>query len=311
MGEVRPTIAVLGTLTRDTTIYADGTHSENLGGLVYTLSTLAALFAGRARIRAVANVGFDLHDEACAHLESIGVDTSLVRSVDVPNNHVFLTYRDAETRDEILRGSVPPVTLQHCLEASTADHFLVNLTSGRDLELETLQALRRSFAGTLQLDVHSLTLGFARGGLRVLERPEAWAQWVSCADWVQMNETEASLLGEGVAVETLADRCLELGPRGVIVTLGARGSVAVWRHGGTVQRARIPAPHRPEPPFPTGCGDVFGASFAYARLCGVAVESALRLATGIASTKACHEPQGALARIRELARAHLEHAFRA
>lgn len=304
-----PTIAVFGTLTRDTTVYADGTQSENLGGLVYTLSTLAALFDGTARILPVANVGFDLVDRVRTHLRALRVDTSLLRRVEVPNNHVFLTYRDAETRDEVLRGLVPPLALEHCLEARDADHAIVNMTSGRDIELGTLQAFRRRFRGELQLDVHSLTLGFATGGLRVLQRPEAWPEWVACADWVQMNETEAALLGAGEPPERFAARCLELGPRGVFVTLGARGSVAAWREGSGTRRQSFAAPHRPEPPFPTGCGDVFGATFAHARLRGASVESALRLATGVASTKACHEPETALVRLRQLARTHLEACF--
>src|SRR5262245_43296364 len=95
-----PTIAVLGTLTRDTTVYADGTRTENLGGLLYTLATLAHLFEGGATILPVANVGEDFADTVRAALELPGFDLRHVRTVPVPNNHVHLTYRDASARDE-------------------------------------------------------------------------------------------------------------------------------------------------------------------------------------------------------------------
>ncbi len=307
----RQTIAVLGTLTRDTTVYADGRRTENLGGLLYTLSTLAHLSAGKIRILPVANVGQDLASAVERALQLPGVDTALVRRVPVANNHVYLTYRDAETRDEVLVGLVPPVDLAHALAALQADHFLVNLTSGLDVELATLQALRRQFHGTIQLDIHSLTLGFAADGLRVLRRPEDWRQWVRCADWVQMNETEARLLGDGAEPEAFAARLLDLGPRVVLVTLAAHGVFACWEEAGVRQSLRLAAAHRWPAPFPTGCGDVFGAAFAYARLAGASTPDSVRIANGVASTKAGIEPYAELTNIRRHAAAHLEPLGRA
>ena len=104
-----PSVAVLGTLTHDTTVYPDGSRSENLGGLHYALLTLAHLFEGRARIQPVVNVGADVWDEVRAALDLPGMDHSFLRRVPEPNNHVFLTYRSAEEREEILVGLVPPV----------------------------------------------------------------------------------------------------------------------------------------------------------------------------------------------------------
>jgi sugar/nucleoside kinase (ribokinase family) len=284
-------------MTCDTTVYADGSRSENLGGLLYTLSTLAYLAEGRLRILPVANVGADLFETVTSALALPGVDTSCLRRVDVPNNHVYLTYLDAETRDEVLVGLVPPVDLAHALRAQEAAWLLVNLTSGRDIDLETFTALRHQYPGTVHLDVHSLTLGFTAGGRRVLERPVHWREWIACADWVQMNETEALLLGEGIPPERFARETLDLGPQGVLVTLGRHGCLAAWREDG-LRHLRLPATHHPNPPYPTGCGDVFGATFAYARLQGAPVADAIALANAVASTKACFEPYAELRRIR-------------
>jgi sugar/nucleoside kinase (ribokinase family) len=302
-----PSIAVLGTLTRDTTAYADGTRSENLGGLFYTLLTLAHLFEGRARILPVANVGADLFETVQAALRIPGVDLGAVRRVATPNNHVYLTYSGPEEREEVLVGLVPPVDLEHCRRAHGAARLLVNLTSGRDIALDTLQAFRREFDGVVQLDVHSLTLDIAPGGRRILRRPEAWESWVACADWVQMNETEARLLGgDGVALDRFATGILERGPRGVLVTLGARGCVAAWRQAAGVRHLQLDAALHPQPAFPTGCGDVFGATFAFAQLSGAAPDEAVRLANAVASTKAAFEPYAELARLRRHAAAHLQ-----
>lgn len=301
-----PDIAVLGTLTRDTTVYADGTCTENLGGLLYTLTTLAVLFDGKARIRPVANVGADFAATAHAALAMPGIDARHVHTVPESNNHVHLRYRDAVQRDEVLTGLVRPVDLAHACEALDVTHYFVNLTSGRDIELDTMQELRRRYRGVIQLDVHSLTLGFAPGGLRVLAVPPDWRQWVACADWVQMNETEARLLGGGAAVESFAVSLLDLGPSVVLVTLGAQGVVGAWRTGAGRRSLRLGPVARYARPFPTGCGDVFGAAFTFARLRGAGVADAMRVANGVAGTKAGLEPQSALHAIRSSAAAHLE-----
>lgn len=302
---------MLGTLTRDTTTYADGRRTENLGGLLYTLSTLVHLFQGAARILPVANVGADFIDTVIAALDLPGVDPALLRQVPVPNNHVHLTYHDDSTRDEILVGLVPPVEFGHARPALDTDWLLVNMTSGRDVTLETLRTLRAAYRGTLQLDVHSLTLDIAAGGRRVLRRPERWQEWVACADWVQVNETEAQLLGDGLQPEAFACRVLEIGPRGALVTLGAAGCLAAWRDAEVVRTLRLPAAARPVPAYPTGCGDVFGATFAYAQLRGAGVPESIELANAVAGTKACFEPHAELERIRERAATHLRKCFSA
>lgn len=294
----KPSIAVLGTLTRDTTTYADGSRSENLGGTHYALLTLAHLFDGAARIVPIANVGSDAMSDIQAALDLPGMDRSGLRCVPQANNHVHLTYHSADERDEVLVGLVPPVTLEHCASIPPVDWLLVNLTSGRDIELDTLRALRRRPALGLQLDIHSLTLGFEADGRRVPVKPVDWEDWVACADWVQMNEAEALLLGDRTDLESFARRVLDLGPRGVLITLGQRGCLGLWREEGTTRSLRLEAASHPQPAYPTGCGDVFGASFAFAMLRRVSAEAAIRFANAAAGAKACHEPYTALRNIR-------------
>ena len=306
MSQLKPWIAVLGTLTRDTTVYPDGSRSENLGGLHWALLTLAHLFEARARIVPVANVGEDAYAQVLAGLDLPGLDPGRLRCVPQPNNHVFLTYRSPEEREEVLVGLVPPVGWEDVAPVGAADWILVNMISGRDVELETLENLRRSATGPVQLDVHSLTLGFEPGGRRFLQKPPEWERWVACADWVQMNEAEARLLGDGRAVPDFARRLLEKGPRGVLVTLGRQGCFAVWRTAEGVRELALDAARHPEPAYPTGCGDVFGASFAYALLEGAATESAIRFANAAAGAKACREPYTELRRLRRHVARELE-----
>jgi len=292
-------IAVLGTLTRDTTAYADGSRSENLGGIHYSILTLAHLFAGRAQIIPVANVGDDAFADVHAALELPGVDRSHLRRVRQANNHVYLTYTSATDREEVLVGLVPEIEATECAPLFALDWVLVNLTSGRDVTLKAMQELRQSAKGTVQLDVHSLTLGFAANGRRVLVKPEGWERWVACADWVQMNEAEAKLLGDGRPLPAFAEDLLALGLRGVLITLGNHGCLACWQNNGRTTTVHVPVARRPEPAFPTGCGDVFGAGFAFAMLEGASPEAAVRFANAAAGAKACREPYAELRLLRQ------------
>ncbi len=279
-------------------MYADGSRSENLGGIHYSILTLAHLFEGRVRILPVANVGEDAYADVHAALDLPGVDRSHLRQVRQANNHVYLTYTSATDREEVLVGLVPALEGAECTPLFALDWVLVNLTSGRDVTLAAMQDLRRGARGTLQLDVHSLTLGFAANGRRVLVKPEGWEHWVAAADWVQMNEAEAKLLGDGRALPAFAEDLLALGPRGVLITLGNRGCLACWQSSGRTTTVHVPVARRPEPSFPTGCGDVFGAGFAFAMLEGATPEEAVRFANAAAGAKACREPYAELSQLR-------------
>lgn len=301
----RLSIAVVGTLTRDTTVYVDGTRTENFGGTHYTVRTLVSLFAGAARIVPVANVGADALRITRAALDLPGVDRAHLREVPQSNNHVYLTYRDAEERDEILQGMVPPIELAQLQAVAEVDTVLVNMTSGRDVLLPTLQAFRRAYKGNVQLDVHSLTLGFDESGRRVLELPEDWPDWMACVDWVQMNEVEADLLRDGQSQDAFLQRVVDLGPKGVLITLGSRGSLVGMRTPRGLQVHHQKAYRSPEPSFATGCGDVFGAAFAYAQLMQTPATNAAAFANAVAGRKAAFESPDEVLRLATHARSEM------
>jgi ribokinase len=103
---------------------------------------------------------------------------------------------------------------------------------------------------------------------------------VALADWLVPNEVEASALA-GSAVSdpesalVAAEALLPRVRRGVIVTLGAAGAVAVEKSG---MRHRVP-PFPAETVDPTGAGDAFCAAFAVGLAENLPVAGALRLAS--------------------------------
>ncbi len=139
-------------------------------------------------------------------------------------------------------------------------------------------------ASFLLLDYNSLLLAIAPDGLRTPRHIPDVVEWMRCFDFLQVNEDEMHLLAHDAMA--LATTAMAAGVAVVNVTLGARGVVYFWapeierlsdvNRGmvpvtdathGPVRTSLVPAP-RPRDPDqidPTGCGDVWGATF-FARL---------------------------------------------
>lgn len=267
---------------RDTAGPARGAIEE-WGGITYALSAFDAALGDEWEFVPIVKVGDDLATRAHEYLSTlrrIAPDAAPV-TVPYPNNRVELRYRDAERRAEVLRGGVPGWTwtglapLLHGLDA-----LYVNLMSGWELDLDTFRLVRQHFPGPIYCDLHSLCLDHREGGPRSLQPLPNAAEWFRCMDIVQMNEDEMAMMArDPLALSAVA---LGAGASVVVVTLGARGAVyfaaptfngigdlsadrarALAARPGTVRTALVPSvPARvSQGGDPTGCGDVWGATF--------------------------------------------------
>lgn len=266
---------------------------QEWGGITYALSAFDAALPGSWEVIPLARVGADLWPRACefvAGLRRAAPDANPIR-VAGPNNRVRLEYRTDELRSEVMQGGVPPWQwsgLRPLLR--DLDALYVNLISGFELDLEVMQLIRRHFRGPIYLDLHSLLLGMQPDGTRFPQRIEDPAAWFACADLVQVNELEMSLLAPDPMA--LAAGALAAGTRALVVTLGKRGVVYVLAPGfdaladlgaaphppaGPVRTALVPAERATTTPGdPTGCGDVLGATLFSRLLAGDNFAVALR-----------------------------------
>jgi sugar/nucleoside kinase (ribokinase family) len=188
------------------------------------------------------------------------------------------------------------------------DALYINLISGFELELETLQLIRGHFRGPIYLDLHSLLLGIQADGTRV-PRPIADPRaWFACADLLQVNEQEMSLMAPDPMA--LAATATHAGVQSLIVTLGKRGVVYFLAPGfdkladltrgeagrvGAIRTALVPAQQVATPGDPTGCGDVFGATYFSRLLTGDTFAVALKAAIHAASRNVVFRGAGGLA----------------
>jgi sugar/nucleoside kinase (ribokinase family) len=274
---------------------------EEWGGIAYALSAFDAALPDDWEIVPVMKVGSDLADRAREFLRTlrrIAPDAALYE-VPIPNNRVELRYFSDERRSEVMSGGVPTwnwAALQPLLGG--LDALYVNLISGWEIDLDVARLIRQSYRGPIYCDLHSVTLALRDDGLRELRPLTNVAEWCRCFDIIQVNEDELAMMApDGLA---LAATALAAGVRCLCVTLGARGmayfaasgfdqlSDLATRHelgvsAGAIRTQRIAAAATREPRGdPTGCGDVWGATYFSRLLAGdmfpVAIEAAQKAA---------------------------------
>jgi hypothetical protein len=309
-------LGVLGTMVWDR-IHARDARSEPIeewGGISYALAAAVATAPRGTTIVPLVRVGADLAERAFHFLRGMP-RLELERGVRVvaePNNRVELRYIDRERRCERLTGGVGPWTWAELEPLVTGlDALYINFISGFELELPTAMALRAGFPGPIYADLHSLMLGLGPDGVREPRPLAAWREWLRCFDAVQVNEEELATLAQAWGDPWLfAADAVGSEPRLLLVTLGERGAAYVaapdleedprsWRRqavlrpespaaAGPVRTQRVPPELPPREGDPTGCGDVWGASFFCALLGRHGMSGALRRANAAAARNVEH-----------------------
>ncbi len=310
-------VGVLGSFVWDVIYGRDvrSTPVEEWGGITYALSGFDAALPPDWSIVPIAKVGTDLAPRARQFLGSLTRLSPGAGAVEVAakTNRVELRYLNAERRTEVLSGGVPAwnfLALQPLLDG--LDALYVNLISGFELDLATAQLMRRHYPGPIYLDLHSLMLALQPDGLRTLRPLPNASDWCACGDLLQVNEDEMSMMASDPL--SLAATAMARGARSLIVTLGARGLVYVnapgfdrlaERHvagevapvGGAIRTALVPPHPRPVKTEgdPTGCGDVFGATYFSRLLAGDMFAEALHAAVRAAVRNVDHRGASGLA----------------
>jgi hypothetical protein len=287
---------------------------EEWGGITYAFGALDAALPDDWEIVPIIKVGSDLSQRAREFLKNLDKIAPDGTPIEVPqqNNRVNLYYMSEERRCERLTGGVPPWTwlgLKPLLKDLDALH--INLISGFELDLEIAQHIRAHFAGPVYCDMHSLLLAVQPDGMRTLQPLPNAAAWFRCFDIVQVNEDEMSMMApDPMALAAIA---LASGVSVLNVTLGPRGTVYFAAPGferlsdlnrgtlaprtGTLRTELIPAasPRDLKGGDPTGCGDVWGATYFSRLLAGDDIRSAMRRAASAAARNVDHRGATGLA----------------
>jgi hypothetical protein len=229
--------------------------------------------------------------------------------VPYPGHRVELRYYDDERRTEVLSGNIPGwswLGLKPLIDEARLDALYINFLSGWELDLETALLLRRHFRGPIHGDLHMKVMAVQPDGLRTFRPIANVAEWCSCFDFLQMNEDELATVAPDSM--SLAATALAAGVSVLLITLGKRGAVYVAAPGfdticdlpargglstaprggtgavGALRTALVPAENVNTQGDPTGCGDVWGATYFSRMVAGGKLADAMK-AAGLAAAR--------------------------
>jgi sugar/nucleoside kinase (ribokinase family) len=285
-------ITVIGHLCLDIIRHHDGRETRGYGGIFFSVATLANLLQPRDTIRPVFGVGKAEYDEL---LERLGrypnIDTSGIFRLPAQTNQVTLIYTDNEQRVEQSEFIAEPIPWKRIRSlVNGADMILLNMISGFDISLETLDEIRmavRDDRVPIYLDIHSLTLGLKADFTRFHRPVETWRRWLFMLHGIHLNEEEAAILTpERLDEETLANHVLALNTKTMHITRGERGCTAYIDDRKHVRRLDVPGVSANARVDPTGCGDVFVAAYCARYMKAKNVDDAVEFANRVAGKKA-------------------------
>ena len=259
-------VTVIGHLCVDLIRHADGTETRSPGGIFFSVAALANVLPITDTIQPVFGVGKDEYDSIIEQLQRYpNVDVSGIFRISGQTNHVELLYKDSKERIECSRYIAEPIPFKKVKPYLETDMVLINMISGFDISLETLDQIRmevREEHIPIYMDIHSLTLGINDDFTRYHRPVEAWRRWLFMIHAVQMNEEEAAILTtEGFTEDGLARQILALNTKAFIVTRGERGCTAFIDTRKHIERHDIAGIPAGEQVDPTGCGDVFASAY--------------------------------------------------
>jgi sugar/nucleoside kinase (ribokinase family) len=259
-----PKVIVVGAYLRNTVVTAQGTR-RGLGGIHYNVQTLAALLSDDYAISPISCLNDDFLGEIAGDLaqfrSKITFDDCI--KVDGPPMECDLVYDDAGQRKRVLRHRPPQIPALRRESLTKTVAIMVNFVDGEELALDAIHAMRGDgFAGLLYLDLHNLVLD--RPDLRDPSTFRDVIEAANEADFVQMNRVEAraALDIEDFEPRQIAHAIDKIGlrpRRAVIVTLDKDG--VYCRVTAARPRDHFIPGERVQLDDPTGCGDIFSASF--------------------------------------------------
>ena len=299
-----------------------GVPVEEWGGITYTLSGLDAALPNDWEIVPIMKIGYDQARRArdfLMTLRHIALDAALVE-VPYAGHRVELHYIDAERRTENLTGAIPAwswLALKPLLDDARLDALYINFLSGWELDLETAQLVRQHFSGPIHCDLHMKVMAVEPDGLRTPRAIPYVAEWCRCFDFLQMNEEEMATIAPDSM--SLAATALASGVSCLLVTLGSRGAIYVAAPGfdticdlpprtglstaprggtgalGPLRTALVPAQDVKTSGDPTGCGDVWGATYFSRMVAGDKLADAMIAAVRAAARNVGHRGATGLA----------------
>ncbi len=295
-------IVLIGHFCVDRFPQPGGTEERRLGGIFHSAAALANIASERDTIIPVAGIGEnDVEMVRAAFSSYKNVDLSGLLPYAGPSNVVqYSTSGDVE-RTVDLPGPIP---FLHIKKFLSADAVYVNMITGTDITVDTLDEIRLEIRGKkipLHLDLHSVTVTVNPDGTRVRTPMADWRRWCFMTESIQMNREEAAGLSvERFSDELLTKQMIPLMVKAFIITRGADDAILFQEEHKQLRRTDIPNEHTTPAVSTVGAGDIFGAALMYAVAKKKNYADAAVFAQSAASFSTTFPPEEKHARLRSM-----------
>jgi sugar/nucleoside kinase (ribokinase family) len=258
-------LLLIGHFSYDVFHEPDGTQREQPGGLQRAILCLSGLCTRQDRIIPVLGIGSDAYAKVIDEMRELpNVDSGAIFPIDGPTHRVHYYPGKNRSRVACVTEMAPSISFDRIRKFLDADGVWVNMMSGRDIRLETLDEIRMAIRGSgtrVHFDFHNLTLGIGSNAERVRQPVPDWRRWGFMMNTVQLNEEEiAGLSADHLTEQQTAGHLLTLSVTGVLVTRGAAGASVYFNEHKKIVRKDFPVSQR-SPGMAVGSGDLFGAAF--------------------------------------------------
>ncbi len=229
------------------------------GGIFYSLTGFNSIVKNDAYISVLTNINkkdFHLFEGIYSNF-----DLSFSKSIEeLPTIHLLL-HPDKE-RGECYQNISEPLNIDLSIDFNQFDSIFINMITGFDIPLETLEKIREKFNGFIYIDIHSLARGLAENNMRNFRKIPHIERWLKCVDIIQVNETEFATLSHKTNEDDIIKELFNYGLKGIIITLADKGIKSFVINKGNIEKQEI-EPLKIIQKNSVGCGDVFGSAFFY------------------------------------------------
>ena len=270
-------VLVIGPITRDIVIAPAGSFVA-VGGTAYYSSLAIRRLGGEVAV--LTKLNLDRDRELLKKLEHNGIKVVAYNS----STEIFENkYLSNGRRVQRVMSTIEPFSLDEILE--TIDKLKPDLVYfgpllKDEMPVEHYSEIRKQFDGNLVLDIQGHLRALSSN--QVIPYKPTKLDFLKNFDTVKLSKEEFDTLfdNQEMGLKELSNLVSE-----IVLTLGKNGSLIY----ANSKKYNIPPLKIRKEVDSTGCGDVYFATYVYARLLGYPIEGAGLLATTLAGLKAEHK----------------------
>lgn len=257
----------------------DYIHQDNLclnkpGGVFYSALGLSAIRPKLLDLYLLTNYTNNYYQLVSNIYNNFNLSLSSITK-DIPIIHLIINPH--KEREECYQNLSTSLIIPNKIKYNIFNGILINMITGFDLSLSTIQDIRQNTKASIYCDIHSLARGIDENNKRNFRKIPEVEKYLNCFDIIQVNETELLTISKFDKKEEIIDHVFNCGIKGLIITKSNKGVEGYYKTEKGIKDINLKA-NKVNTVNTVGCGDIFGSIFFYSYICNQDFEHSLQLA---------------------------------